>query len=210
LANKYKIPYRTIRDRAIREKWAKSKAEYQSKVRAKTEQKTIEKISNDIANTQAKHFKLSNDFLHIVENALNNKDEFNTFVDKVKEGSKDYFSEEVREFILESVNDKKVLNMVSAFEKIQKAQRQILGITDIKENINVDIKQREFEHKKFMDEERLKIQREELEYRKWLEKEKLKKDEINIDEEDDGFIEALGIATEEVWKDVEFEDKEEE
>ncbi len=53
------------------------------------------------------------------------------------------------------------------------------------------------------------MQKEELEYKKWLEKQKLKKDEINTDEEDDGFIEALGIAAEEVWKDVEIEEKEE-
>lgn len=99
--------------------------------------------------------------------------------------------------------------MVNAFEKLQKSQRQTLLMSDKKDNVNVDIKEKEFEHRKWLDKERLKIQREELEYKKWLEKEKLKKGEIDNEEEDDGFIEALGIATEEVWKDEIENEKEE-
>jgi phage terminase small subunit len=56
-------------------------------------------------------------------------------------------------------------------------------------------------HKKEYDNNRLKLQKEELEYKKWLEKEKLKKDDVSVDEEDDGFIEALELTAEDVWKD---------
>ena len=49
LAEKYNIPYSTIRDRSSKEKWKKQKDENRSKTVAKAEQKTIEKTSDAIS-----------------------------------------------------------------------------------------------------------------------------------------------------------------
>ena len=50
LAEKYKVPYQTIRDKAIKEKWFDKKKEQRSKIGAKMEQKTAEKIIEAGAN----------------------------------------------------------------------------------------------------------------------------------------------------------------
>ena len=167
-------------------------------------------MANKKALTQAQHFKTSNNFLNIINKAFENKQEFYTFVDKIREGhGEGCFSESIEQYVMDSINDKKVLNLVNAFEKIQKTQRQTLGINDHKDVENKSIKEKEIEHKHWIEKQRLELQKAEFEYKKWLEKEKLKKDDVDVDEEDDGFVEALGIATEEIWKDVEDEEKEE-
>ena len=44
LADKHNIPFTTLRDRAIKEKWFQKRKEQRNKIGAKTEQKTAEKI----------------------------------------------------------------------------------------------------------------------------------------------------------------------
>lgn len=46
LAGKHNVPYNTLRDRASLEKWTSAREEYRSKIGAKSEQKTTEKISD--------------------------------------------------------------------------------------------------------------------------------------------------------------------
>jgi len=125
----------------------------------KASQKTIEKIADTIAETQANHFKTSNKLFNIINKALNKKNEFNTFVDKVKEGDSDgNFSESIQEFILNSINDKKVLNLVNAFDKLQKAQRQTLGILDKKDKDNIEQKQKQLDHNIATDNKKLELE----------------------------------------------------
>jgi hypothetical protein len=47
LAEKYKVSYNTLKDRAKRENWTKSKDETHRKITSKTQQKTAEKISDE-------------------------------------------------------------------------------------------------------------------------------------------------------------------
>lgn len=128
LTKKYKkIKMNTIERRSAREGWKKSKKETQLKITENLREKTIESISENKSKVCVKHYDISDKFLKIIDDSFKNKNEFNTFADKVKV---DRDEEEYKEFVLESINDKKLLNIVNSFEKIQKAQRQTLGIVD--------------------------------------------------------------------------------
>jgi|WetSurMetagenome_2_1015567.scaffolds.fasta_scaffold12769_6 hypothetical protein len=128
LTKKYKkIKMNTIERRSAREGWKKSKKETQLKITENIREKTIESISENKSKVCVKHYDISDKFLKIIDDSFKNKNEFNTFADKVKV---DRDEEEYKEFVLESINDKKLLNIVNSFEKIQKAQRQTLGIVD--------------------------------------------------------------------------------
>lgn len=197
LALKHKINYHTIKDKSFKQKWGESKRRIQKELKNKTTKKTIENISDKQSKAMENHYKISEYLLYKIGNTFKNEKEFNTFVEKCKSG----FEEELKEFVFDSINDKKVLNLVNAFEKIQKSQRQTLGIADYKDEINKTIKEKELDHKFWLEREKLKLQKAEFEYKKWLEKEKLKKDDIDTSEEDDGFIEALNLAAEEIWED---------
>lgn len=50
LAEKYGVPFPTLRDRAAREAWKEEKKEQRNKVVTNTSQKTIEKISDALSN----------------------------------------------------------------------------------------------------------------------------------------------------------------
>jgi hypothetical protein len=152
LVQKYKnLKFSTLESRCKREGWVKSKKETQYKLHAKVRQKTIKNIATTEAKVLENHFNISDDLLNIVKNSLVSEKEFNTFVDTVKSGdSEGNFEEEIKEFVLKSINDKKLLNMVNAFEKLQKAQRQTLNIVDGDKLTRQD-KLKETKHKQSMD-----------------------------------------------------------
>ena len=193
LSEKYNVKFNTMQGRSRREKWGNERKENVQKVYKKCTKKTIDFLASKKTKTIINHFKIADKFSKEINKALSNNQELYTFVDG--------FNIEKE---LNTINDKKISNLVSSIEKLQKMQRQSLELYD-----NKDIREKELEHKHWLEKEKLKLQKEEFEYKKWLEKEKLKKGDLDVDEEDDGFIEALGIATEESWKDVEIEEKEE-
>lgn len=115
-----------------------------------------------IENVKTKHFKVAEKLLTEINKALKN-DDLHKFVDKLKSGDESGFSEDIAEVTLTSINDKKLLNMVNSFEKLQKAQRQTLSIVDgdkltrqdkLKETKHKQaMDNKQFDHKKKMDEE---------------------------------------------------------
>ena len=53
LAEKYEVPFPTLRDRAAREAWKEEKKEQRNKVVTNTSQKTVEKISDALSDAAA-------------------------------------------------------------------------------------------------------------------------------------------------------------
>ena len=70
LAEKYKVPYQTIRDKAIKEKWFDKKKEQRSKIGAKMEQKTAEKIIEANVSYAKKLIEISEKTIDAVEKAV--------------------------------------------------------------------------------------------------------------------------------------------
>lgn len=70
LAEKHKIPYQTIRDKAIKEKWFDKKKEQQSKIGAKIEQKTADKIVDENVSYAVKLIKISEKAIDALDKAV--------------------------------------------------------------------------------------------------------------------------------------------
>lgn len=82
LAEKYGIPYGTLRNRSVKDKWADTRAAHRSKVGAECEQKTVDKISDaesEIAAIRSRvHLKLMQE-VERQTNALMQSDECNSY-----------------------------------------------------------------------------------------------------------------------------------
>jgi phage terminase small subunit len=150
LAEKYNISFNTLKDKSYRHKWGKSKQIIQQEINNKATELTIENIAKKRAKALDNHYKISEVLLFQIGKALKNPNELNTWVEKVKDGIN---SEILEEFHFDSINDRKLTNLISSFEKVQKSQRLTLGIMDNKEML----KQMEVQFKQWLDEEKLKL-----------------------------------------------------
>lgn len=71
LAEKYGVPFSTLKDIAVKEKWAEAKEQNTNKVRTKTEQKTQEKISDALSERAATKARIEAKAINMVENWIN-------------------------------------------------------------------------------------------------------------------------------------------
>ncbi|MFH5185740.1 phage terminase small subunit-related protein [Paenibacillus sp. TAB 01] len=172
LSKKHNIPFQTIKEYAGRHIWTDKRKQHHTAVIQKTSEKAADIISDDIAKVTAKHFRISDKLLSVVEKSLNSPNEFHTIVEKLRTGyGPGEFREEIVTEVVDSLNDSKLLNVVNAFEKLQRAQRQTLRILDEKDKQKLEI-------------DRLKTP-----------------DNTEGETEDDGFIDALKGKSAEVWDD---------
>jgi transposase len=171
LSEKYRVPFQTIKEYASKNKWTEKRNKHRTTVVQKTVEKTAEIISDDIAKATARHFLLSSKLLDVIERALSDPDEFYRIVEKLRTGyGPGEFDEKIVTEVVDALNDSKLLNVVNALEKVQKMQRQTLGILDEKDRQKLDI-----------------------------EMYKLMPQDEEEDTEDDGFLDALKGIAKEVW-----------
>ena len=74
LAEKYKVSFNTLRDRAIKEEWKKAKDKQQDKIATRTEQKTAEKISDNQSEIAAIKSRIELDIFRQLEARLSAKE----------------------------------------------------------------------------------------------------------------------------------------
>lgn len=173
LAEKYGIPYKRVREYAAEHRWTEKRDKYWTNVGQKTAEKTAEIISSELSVVTARHFRVSDKLISIIEQALEDDNELYKYVEKLRQGhGKGVFEESIVVDVKDALNDAKLLNVVQSLEKLQKMQRQTLGILDAKD-----------QHKVEMD------------------KRKMGDDDTEF--EDDGFLDALDSKVKEVWDDEE-------
>lgn len=140
LSKKYSIPIQTIYDQSAANKWSEKRRTYRERTKEKAREKLSEKVSSDVAVALAKHFKLSDTVIKIVEKALSDEKELYKYVEKLRTGTgPGEFKEEITYEVIESLNDGKLLNIVNALDKLQKMQRQTLCIMDEKDKQRIDL-----------------------------------------------------------------------
>ena len=81
LAEKYDIPYQTLRDRALKEKWFDKRKEQREKISAKTAQKVAEKIAEQESDLAANIYSAANELLEKLKIAIAQTD---TFIEKTQ------------------------------------------------------------------------------------------------------------------------------
>jgi hypothetical protein len=148
LSDKYNIKFSTIQNHSTKGKWTQLKKD----INKKKDKKVIKKIIDNLAEKQAKaitkHFDISNILLKEITKSLSNEEELYTFVEKLKNGGDGFFEERLEEIIHNSINDKKVLNLVNSLEKLQKMQRQSLNIMDMKDKKNIELQEKKIDSDK--------------------------------------------------------------
>lgn len=134
LSEKYNISISTIEKYSMDNSWSDKRKKYKENMKQKVQEKTADIISDKIANYKAKHLKISDKILDQIAKALSNEDELYTYVEKLRQGfAPGEFEESIVTERLNSINDSKVVNLTNALDKIQKMQRQTLGILDAKD-----------------------------------------------------------------------------
>lgn len=76
LAEKHGISFNTLKDRAVAEKWFDKKKEQHNKIEIKTQQKTVEKISEQQSDLAANINKAANELLEKLNIAIQQTDLF--------------------------------------------------------------------------------------------------------------------------------------
>ncbi|MED5050646.1 phage terminase small subunit-related protein [Anoxybacillus rupiensis] len=173
LSKKYNIPFQTIKVYAAKNNWTEKRNQHRTNVVQKTAEKTAEMISDDLSAVTARHLRVSDKLISIIEEALEDENELYKYVEKLRQGyGKGAFEESIVVDVKDALNDAKLLNIVQSLEKLQKMQRQTLGILDAKD-----------QHK--------------------IEMDKRKMGDDDTEFEDDGFLDALDGKVKEVWDDEE-------
>jgi phage terminase small subunit len=143
LAKKYGVPLQTVKEYAARNQWTEKRNRHRTNVIQKTAEKTAELVSADIARVTARHLRLSDKLLAVIEEALQDEKQFYRYVEKIRTGyGPGEFDEKVQVEVLDSLNEAKLLNTVAAMEKLQKMQRQTLGILDERDRRKLEIYER--------------------------------------------------------------------
>lgn len=143
LADKYKLSFSRVSKYASKNNWNQKRQEYAKAVQQKHIEKSVELITNDTAKVAARHFAASDVLLSAIEKALQDKDELYKYVEKMREGyGPGAFSESVEAHTLEALNEGKVMSLANALDKLQKMQRQTLGMLDAKDQHKVEMDKR--------------------------------------------------------------------
>jgi hypothetical protein len=183
LSDKYNIKLSTIQMRSTNGKWTQLKKNINKKKDKKAIKKIIDNLAEKQANAIIKHFDVSNILLKEINKTLSNKKELYTYVEKLRNGGEGWFEDKLEEIIHNSINDKKVLNLVNSLEKLQKMQRQSLDIMDMKDKKNIEIQEKKIDSDKNLEDLKESI-------KNWLDATRPSKQEIidtfseKIDEED--------------------------
>lgn len=161
LSEKYDIPLQTIKDYSSRHKWSQKRTEYKLNTNQKIVEKTAEIISDDIAKYKAQHLSITDNILNQINKALDNPNELYSFVEKFREGNGDGSYTEYSDVkIHDTLNENKVVKIVTAVEKLQRMQRQTLDIlsVDAQERLELERKKVEIAQSKVPSKEQVSLQ----------------------------------------------------
>lgn len=131
VAEKYGVRYQTVRVYAAKNEWRAKRHAHATNVVQKTASKAAELVSDDAARAIARHLALSSQMLDVMERAMADPNEFRKVTEKVRQGyGPGEFDEKIEVVVVDALNDARFLNVVNALEKLQKMQRQTLGVLD--------------------------------------------------------------------------------
>lgn len=149
LSQKYNIEYKRVREYAAENNWTGKRDKYRTNIGQKAAEKTAELISSEIAKYKAKHLNISDKLLGYLDEALSDKTELYKHVAKLRTGyGPGEFNEKITSETLDNINDSKLLNMVNALSKLQKIQRQTLGIFDEKDKLQYGLNREKLDFQK--------------------------------------------------------------
>lgn len=89
LSEKYSVSFNTLKDRAIRELWSKGKEENHNKITTKSQQKIIEKFSDNILNDFSKELEASELLNNLILETLKDTKQFKKHLVQTKSKSGD-------------------------------------------------------------------------------------------------------------------------
>jgi len=128
LAAKHGIPFSTIRDRALKEGWAKERESIRNKLLTRTVQKTTDRIATSISKSLAKEYEIADKLANVLSRALEDPDQFNRHlvVKKVKMGNCE--KQCVEELQFDKVDMRAVAEAAKSLQVVEAVKRSIAGI----------------------------------------------------------------------------------
>lgn len=191
LAEKHNIPFATLNSRSNKEKWGKEKKDFQNKIITKTEQKTVEKISDKLSSQTIDYLSINNLAGEAIKEFFNNGDYKKSLVKTKKPyldaDGKPVFSPKGIPVMIETVE---IVDIPYVDTAALRNAIEGLKTSNITDRLNRDIISE-------IEKQKLSIEREKLE----LDKQKLQTSDDDLS--DDNFIEALTGQIDETWADYE-------
>lgn len=143
LAESYNIPLQTVKEQSSVNNWVEKRNRHRTNTIQKTTEKISERISDDLADATIRHFNISNKLLNVLEQAVNTPDEFNKVTEILRTGyAPGEFDERIVVEVVDALNEKKLSTVINSLDRIQKMQRQTLGILDAKDQHKVEMDKR--------------------------------------------------------------------
>lgn len=134
LAEKYGIPYNTIKDRAKREKWVEIRDEQHSKIAAETAQKTAQAVAEGEAGRVARLLRIADQLMDKTEQALKELDQQAVkHVKKVKTSisEKDDNGKPIRREVEREIVDLETIDSIVDRRGLQQIANSAKAIKDI-------------------------------------------------------------------------------
>lgn len=143
LAEKYQIPVGTIEKYSMDNRWSEKRRSYKENIKQKTVKKISEQASDSLADVTLRHLSISNKLLNILEEAVDTPNEFNKVTEILRTGyAPGEFDERIVVEVVDALNEKKLATVINSLDRIQKMQRQTLGILDAKDQHKVEMDKR--------------------------------------------------------------------
>lgn len=143
LAEKYQIPVGTIEKYSMDNRWSEKRRSYKENIKQKTVKKISEQASDGLADVTLRHLSISNKLLNILEEAVDTPNEFNKVTEILRTGyAPGEFDERIVVEVVDALNEKKLATVINSLDRIQKMQRQTLGILDAKDQHKVEMDKR--------------------------------------------------------------------
>ncbi len=137
LSKKYNISDNRIRKYSMENKWSEKRTKYKQNINRKVIEKTEKIMTDDILSYKKLHLETSMMILNALNAELKDSNKLFYYVDKLRVTDGNTSTDFINEKKLESINDKKILNLTTALEKLQKMQRETLGILNVKDELEL-------------------------------------------------------------------------
>ena len=136
MANKYDVPYNTIRDRSFKDKWGTARKEYRDKLMKSTIQKTASNQAAACAEQLSNVGKAAELATRAIERMMGDDQQFQRHTVQVRnaEGAQD-----VQERTFKKYDTKALREFARALKDLVNIIRDVYGLPTIKEQVAMDI-----------------------------------------------------------------------
>lgn len=135
LAEKWGVSFRTLGDRAMREKWTEERNKYRDSVGKRTVQKVREKTASSAAKKLVKLQQAADSLADVIDGVFEDADQFHRHIIQTRDG--DTWDADCR--TMDKVDTKAIKDLTGALKDLAYVMRNIYDIPTVQEQTAMDM-----------------------------------------------------------------------